>query len=210
MINSPLAIFQQNPIAGIVFILSVVVAITVHEFAHAWTAMMLGDPTPVHDGRVTLNPAAHIDPVGGLMFLLVGFGYGRPVIYNPMRLRNRIDELWIALAGPASNIVLALIFHIILFIEVKSTVAFINPDFLNLAILVNLTLAAFNMIPIPPLDGSSIIAYFWPPYRSLVGGQIGLMLLIILILISGSFLSTIMTPLISIFGHISSLFGLLP
>jgi len=210
MINSPLALFQQSPIAAIVFVLAVVVAITVHEFAHAWTALKLGDPTPLHDGRVTLNPAAHIDPIGGLMFLLVGFGYGRPVIYNPMRLHRRVDELLVALAGPISNIILAFICHLIFSIEATAHVFLINADFLSLIILVNLTLAAFNMLPIPPLDGSSIIAYFWPEYRSLVGGQIGIVLLLILIVLSGTLLNTIMNPIIHVFGQISSLFGLLP
>ncbi len=209
MISSPLSNIISNPLAGIVFILAIVLAISVHECAHAWTAWKLGDQTPLLDGRVTLNPASHIDPIGALLFLFLGFGYGRPVVYNPMRLHRKIDELLVALAGPASNILLALIFNIFIAIEIHTGTNFIDTSILGLVVLVNLSLAAFNMIPIPPLDGSSIVAYFWPEYRSIVGGQLGIVFLLLILILPGNFLGSIINPIINTFSWISTLFGLI-
>ena len=201
-----LELFNQSPISALVFVLSIVAAITIHEFAHAWTADFLGDDTPRLQGRVSLNPAAHIDPIGGLAFLLVGFGWGKPVIYNPMRLPKKIDELYIALAGPLSNIIFAIFINIIIFALHGHFAVFAG--FLSLLVYINIILAAFNLLPIPPLDGSSLVAYFWPDYRSAFGGQIGLVILLI-VMFSGA-LSYIISPLITLFTHISTLFGLLP
>src|SRR5690606_29503757 len=102
-----------SPATALVFLFAVIIAITVHEFAHAWTAYKLGDDTPYHQSRVTLNPLAHLDPFGSILFLLVSIGYGRPVEYPPMRLSRKIDELWVSLAGPASNLISALILNIL-------------------------------------------------------------------------------------------------
>jgi len=201
-----------SPIQTLVVLAAIVVAVTVHEFAHAWTAVRLGDDTPLHQGRVTLNPASHLDLWGSICFVVAGFGWGKPVVYNPMRLSHRRDELLVALAGPASNILLAIIFNILLAVQTHSGITVIYPAFLELAALVNIYLAAFNLIPIPPLDGSSILAYFWPAYRSIVGGQIGLVILLLLILplgFSGSILSTILNPVIGVIYWITHLFGLL-
>ena len=161
----------SNPAIAIVTLAAIVLAITVHEWAHAWTATRLGDDTPRLMGRVTLDPAAHIDPMGGLMFLLIGFGWGKPVIYNPLRLRRRVDELLIALAGPISNLLTALIVN---GIRVGLATAFNSNTsanwqaFLGYLVIVsyfNVVLAAFNLLPFPPLDGSSIIAHFYRPWR---------------------------------------------
>ena len=152
--------FWNNPQLIGVFLLSIIMAITVHEFAHAWTANKLGDDTPYLMGRVSLNPLAHLDPIGSLAFLLVGFGWGKPVMINPMRFRNKIDELMVALAGPISNILLALLLNVLAAIMQKTGVHIISPDFLGRAAIISLYLAAFNILPIPPLDGSSIVAYF--------------------------------------------------
>jgi Zn-dependent protease len=207
--STPLSLLTTGHILEfITLIFSIVIAVTFHEFAHAWTAWKLGDPTPVNDGRVTLNPAAHIDPIGGLMFLLVGFGYGRPVIYNPMYLKRRSDELLVALAGPISNILLAIVFNLIYSVQVRTGTTLILPDLLAAAAYINVALAAFNMIPIPPLDGSAIVAYFWPEYRSVVGGQIGIVLILAFLIVPG-ILSSILSPIIALFGWVASLFGLL-
>jgi len=201
-----------NPINAIIFLLGIVAAITVHEFAHAWTADRLGDDTPHLMGRVTLNPLAHLDPIGSIMFLLVGFGWGKPVIYNPMRLSRRVDELLIALAGPFSNILFAIVLNL-LAVSLPHFLPNANVQPILIASTLNIYLAAFNILPIPPLDGSSIVAYFWPEYRSLVGGQIGFIILISLILLSsfggGNLLSAIITPFINAFAHASTLFGLI-
>lgn len=204
-------LLSQPAVVVSAFLLSLVAAVTVHEFAHAWVAYKLGDDTPYLQGRVTLNPAAHLDPWGSLVFLFLGMGWGRPVIYNPMRLSKRIDELYIALAGPASNLVFALVLNVI--IHVIGNAAPTYALFLGQAADLNVILAAFNMIPIPPLDGSSIVAYFWPEYRSLIGGQIGLILLLTLIFVrfsaDQSLISTIVEPIATGFASITHLFGIL-
>lgn len=209
---SILNLLTTSPLEALIFILAVVAAITVHEFAHAWTAYKLGDDTPLLQGRVTLNPLAHLDPIGSIAFLLLGFGWGKPVVYNPLRLARRSDELVIALAGPVSNILFAIFLNALALLMSHLSVQIIQPEFLQLAAGINVILAAFNMIPIPPLDGSSVVSYFWPPYRSLLGGQIGLVLLLILIFlpIGGSrLLEVIMNPLLHSFSQLTTLFGVL-
>jgi Zn-dependent protease len=194
----------------VVFLIAVVIAITVHEYSHAWAADRLGDDTPYLQGRLTLNPLAHLDPIGSITFLLVGFGWGKPVVYNPMRLSRQIDELWIALAGPASNLILAFAFNLLAYSLSRSGLTFIQPAFLEIAAGINVLLAAFNMIPIPPLDGSSIVAYFYPNYRSVMGGQMGMLFLLVLIFfpLGGSnLLGVIMAPILHAFSYLASGFG---
>jgi Zn-dependent protease len=206
-----LELFSTSPIEAIAFLLALVAAVSVHEFAHAWTAWRLGDDTPYHQGRVTLNPSSHLDPIGSLMFLLIGMGWGRPVLYNPANLHRKVDELLVALAGPASNLLFALGLNILTLLVGDSMPQY--AQFLQQASLVNVFLAAFNMIPIPPLDGSSIIAYFWPEYRSLAGGQVGLIILLVLIFLpvgpTGSLLSSLLLPIQSLFFYATTLFGLI-
>jgi Zn-dependent protease len=208
------SVIQHYGLAGaLVLVLSIIIAVTFHEFAHAWTADRLGDDTPRLMGRVTLSPAAHLDPLGSLLFLVAGFGWGKPVIYNPMRLSRRTDELLIALAGPISNLILAVVFNALAYISIRNGSNLINPEFLYTVASINVLLAAFNMIPIPPLDGSSIIAYFWPEYRSVFGAQIGLIILLIVVflpLVNGqSILSLVIQPIIAGFSQLTTLFGIL-
>jgi Zn-dependent protease len=201
-----LDLLSQSPAVAIASILAIVVAITFHEFAHAWTADRLGDDTPSLQGRVTLNPLAHLDPVGSVLFLLFRFGWGKPVIYNPMRLKRRSDELLIALAGPASNLLLAFIFNLAAYLLGKTG---LPVGLLGIAADTNVLLAAFNILPIPPLDGSSIVAYFWPEYRSLLGSQIGVFLLLAVVFLGGSLLNGILLPVENFFYLLTHLFGLL-
>ena len=198
-----------NPLEVVVYLIGIVFALTIHEYAHAWAAVKSGDDTPRLMGRLNLNPLSHIDILGGLMFVLVGFGWGKPVMYNPMRLRYRRQELYIALAGPAANLVAALFLRLaivgLLALNLTSTQATTFLSFLNIVATVNVYLAAFNILPIPPLDGSSIIAYFFPSFRGFFASQIGLILLLLLILpTSGnSLLGAIMLPIISFFQKIT-------
>lgn len=209
-------LFQQFGSAlTIAFMVAFVAAISVHEWAHAYVATKLGDDTPRLYGRVTLDPRAHIDPIGGLLFLLVGFGWGRPVIYNPLRLKGRFDELWIALAGPAVNLLFALACNIIAlgltsFATHTGSAPTAVGNFIGIVRLVadiNVMLAAFNLLPIPPLDGSSIIAAIWPEFRSLFAGQIGLVILLVLLFFPGSggttLLSSILDPILHFFTIIT-------
>lgn len=204
-------IFQESPIGAIIFVLAILLALTVHEFAHAWVAYKLGDDTPHLQGRVTLNPAAHLDPIGTLAFIFFGFGWGKPVMYNPMRLQRRSDELLIALAGPISNLFLAIGLNILAFASKDFFGTF--SYFLGIAAYLNVVLASFNLVPIPPLDGSSIVAYFFPEYRSIMGSQVGFIILLLLIFIpigsGGSVITTIIQPVIAVFSSLTHLFGVI-
>lgn len=149
-------------------VLVLIIAFTVHELAHALTADYLGDPTPRRMGRITLNPLKHLDPFGTILLIVAGFGWAKPVMVNPMNMRGnpRTSMAIVAAAGPLSNLILAAIgamfvrFGLISFTEASSGLspAFLLGEF----IWINLILAFFNLIPIPPLDGSKILFAILP------------------------------------------------
>jgi len=148
----------------------VLLAVTVHEFAHGWAAFKLGDPTARLAGRLTLNPIKHLDLVGTLVFFITRMvGWAKPVPVNPLNFRRpREDMLWVAAAGPAANLVLAGIFALLF--RILSAQAewlpffFLKPAVLiaHAGVMINIGLAVFNLLPIPPLDGSSIAAGLLP------------------------------------------------
>ncbi len=143
-------------------IASLVIVITIHEFSHAWTAFKLGDPTAKFEGRVSLNPLKHLDPIGTLMMFLVHIGWGKPVPVNPSYFKNKSrDEALTALAGPLSNLILAVLIAIPLkyFGDRMFDQVFM---FLNVLLDVSIILFAFNMLPFPPLDGSKFIGWLVP------------------------------------------------
>ncbi|HHV08185.1 MAG TPA: site-2 protease family protein [Firmicutes bacterium] len=177
---------------------ALLLAISVHEYAHAKTADALGDPTARLSGRMTLNPLAHLDPLGLLMLWLLRFGWAKPVPINPMYLRpRRRGIILVSLAGAVANIITATILLILLklqFIPFNSVLAGI----LELAMWYNLFFAVFNLIPIPPLDGSKVLAELLPRRISYQLGQYeqyGPILLIILLYMRG--LNIILIPLAS-------------
>ena len=178
-----------NPVFFVIVAGALVICITIHEFAHALAADKLGDPTPRHQGRVTLNPMAHLDPIGTLAILIAGFGWGRPVPYDPYNLENpKRDAALIALAGPASNLILALILAIIspiLAAFVSQSAGTLIMGISSILELYNIMLALFNLIPVHPLDGSKIILALLPQstayeYESFMS-RYGLFILIALI-----------------------------
>lgn len=146
-------------------VLVIFLGIPIHEWAHGWVAHLLGDETPELQGRLSMNPFVHLDPIGSLMILLTGFGWGRAARVNPYRMtrvRNpRTGMALSALAGPVSNIIQAMIlaipFRLGLLSLLESNQAYRLAQVLFAAIAVNIGLAAFNMLPIPPLDGSRVL-----------------------------------------------------
>jgi len=189
--------------------LGLILAITVHEFAHAWTANRLGDPTAKHLGRLTLNPLKHLDPLGTIFLLIAGFGWGKPVPYNPSNIKSDADEVKIALSGVAANLLFALILGIplrvatLMNVPIDSSVWLVILEFL---VEMNLVLIAFNIIPIPPLDGSKVIFPFISFDARVQFERIGPMVLFALIIASNffgfPFLVRFMEPIIRVLSFV--------
>lgn len=138
-------------------------SLTFHEFAHAWLALKLGDPTAAAEGRVSLNPLRHLDPIGTIAIFLVGFGWAKPVPINPYFLRGQARGFALtAIAGPAANFIAALAFGTIYRLLDLAHVGGFLLLIATLGVYINLALAAFNLIPIPPLDGSRVVYYLLP------------------------------------------------
>lgn len=175
-------------------VIVLLIAFTVHELAHALTADYLGDPTPRRMGRITLNPLKHLDPFGTIMLIIAGFGWAKPVMVNPMNMRGnpRTSMAIVAIAGPLSNLVLAgiaAIFFRLDLVDLNSLVMG-NASALSFANLlvqflyINLALAFFNLLPVPPLDGSKILFAILPAelvYRLRPLEQYGFMILFLVV-----------------------------
>ena len=156
-----LSLLFDQPLVFVLVVVSLVISLSIHEFAHAYTADRLGDDTPRLLGRVTLDPRAHLDPVGSILLLVAGFGWGRPVPFNPINLKNPArDSALIAFAGPLSNFALAIVLSII--IRLAGTSSLIG-GFLYLTVFYNVLLGVFNLLPVHPLDGFKVVAGFLPP-----------------------------------------------
>jgi Zn-dependent protease len=217
-------------------IVVLILAFSVHECAHAWTAMRLGDPTAMMLGRVTLNPLKHLDPIGSVLFPLISLVYGgflvgwaKPTPVTGRNFKNyRRDDILVTLAGPASNLLSATIALILLIVikhmlpagdlaigaamDIAGHVPGVATEglptlfpialFLYFAISINLLLFVFNLIPLPPLDGSHILRHFLPYKVAQVYDRMGMFSLIILFLVGGRFISALFYPLYSIFNHI--------
>jgi Zn-dependent protease len=206
-----------------------ILAFSVHECAHAWTAYRLGDPTAMMLGRVTLNPFKHLDPLGSVVFPLIGlfyggmlFGWAKPTPVTPRNFKHyKRDDIIVSLAGPASNLISATV-ALILLIVIKHATAdgnlavgtavaltqripvstenlpplFPIALFLYYVILLNLLLFVFNLIPVPPLDGSHILRHFLPYNALRVYDRIGMIGMFIIMLVGGRFIfGTFLTPL---------------
>ena len=153
----------------VILVFSFLIALTVHEFAHAWTANFLGDPTAKIRGRISMNPLVHLDIFGTIMIFLAGFGWGKPVPVNPQNLRfPRRDTLLIALAGPLANFLTAIIFA-----SFSKVATGMSASMLGAVAHINIILMAFNMIPVPPLDGADIVEYFLNPVQKVKFREIG-------------------------------------
>ena len=192
--GSPLFLLRDDPQLFFAFVIAVIVGITFHEFSHAAVATLQGDQTARSQGRLTLNPLSHLDPLGSIALVVAGFGWGRPVPFSPMHLRSRRwGAALVGLAGPAANFVLALVSVIALRLLYSNTLEGFQLDFrvrlLEMLVLLNVVLGVFNLLPIPPLDGSRLLSIFLPPSRQNIVyflDQYGIFLLLgILILAPG-------------------------
>ena len=168
--GSPLFLLRDDPRVFVAFVIAVVLGITFHEFSHAAVATLQGDQTARSQGRLTLNPIAHLDPLGSIALILAGFGWGRPVPFNPMRLRSkRVGAALVGLAGPAANFVLALAAAIGVRVLFSTGTGAFEVNFslilLDMLVTLNVVLGVFNLLPIPPLDGSRLLSIFLPPSR---------------------------------------------
>ncbi|HMN11665.1 MAG TPA: site-2 protease family protein [Bellilinea sp.] len=151
-----------------------IVAFTIHEFAHAFIADSFGDDTPRNAGRLTLNPLAHLDPFGSLLLLLAGFGWAKPVPVNPNNFKKNanLGMMLVSIAGPASNFIMAALAALLLRFDVvqpgaSSSLSKILPSpyqVVNEFVIINLVLLLFNLIPLSPLDGEKVAQYFAPPF----------------------------------------------
>jgi Zn-dependent protease len=182
-------------------------ALPLHELAHAATAVALGDDTPRLQGRLTLNPLAHLDPVGSILILLTGFGWAKPVQWNPynIRVNRRLGAILVSVAGPASNLLLAVL-SIIIYGFLESARVDAPVQFLVWFTYINVLLAVFNMIPIPPLDGSHVLFALLPGNTYTLQAQLsqfGFLILMGLILLVPGIVQIptefVMSALISIF-----------
>ena len=206
-----LSLFQQYPAAAVALLLGLVVGVVLHEAAHAYSAYLLGDDTAYRAGRVTLNPASHLDVLGSLMLLIAGFGWGKPTPVVPSKLRGGVlGPVAVAFAGPASNLLIVAVCALLYAVPAFQD-GYLRTIVLALAF-VNALLFVFNLIPIPPLDGAKVIFPFLP--RSMSGfvafmNQHGPTILLVLVLLT--FLPMFPSPLTYIFlvvRPILSAFGL--
>jgi Zn-dependent protease len=160
---------------ALLFLIALILSISVHEFGHAWIATRLGDPLPRAQGRLTLSPVKHVDPIGTLLFPVLMylfhvplFGWGRPVQTNPLNYTRRLSrstgQMLVALAGPMMNLLMALVVSVL--VVILARVGLMSRDMvitlLQHLVFLNLTLMFFNLLPIPPLDGGSVLAWVLP------------------------------------------------
>jgi Zn-dependent protease len=163
------------------YLVWIVGSIVLHELAHGWVAIRCGDDVPLHSGHMTINPFVHIPPMAWIMFALTGITWGL-MPTNPYNYKGRFDEVKVALAGPAMNILLALVASVLAVVWSKHGPVGSDPlhpnvfAFLTIGLMLNMVLAIFNLLPVPPLDGSRALGHVWRWYRDLwqsEAGQIG-------------------------------------
>lgn len=188
-------------------VIALLVGLTFHEFSHALVADELGDGRPRAMGRLTLNPIPHVDPIGAVMLLIAGFGWAKPVMVNPYALRNGVRSMWlVAAAGPVANFVVAVGFAVIYrVLDLVGVEGGFLVSLVRNVVLLNVLLALFNFIPIPPLDGYNAVLSFLPPRTAMTVQRYapyGILVLLLLIILPNS-------PLGLLFGAVAGITGAL-
>ena len=182
--------FESDPARLVASLVAIAIGLTFHEFSHALVADRLGDPRPRALGRVSLNPMRHIDPIGALMLLIVRFGWAKPVPVNPYALRpGRIGMTYVAAAGPLANLAVAIAFAIVVRVLDQLGVSGFAYDVVLEVVFINVLLAIFNLIPIPPLDGYNLVLPLLPVRTAMTAQRYapyGVIALLLLVLIPGS------------------------
>lgn len=194
-LNSGFAGFVDALIA---FLIVVLLCLPIHEFGHAWAAVKLGDTLPLEQGRYTLNPRRHLDVIGTLLLALAGFGWAKPVQINPYAMRlapnPRAGLIVTAAAGPAMNVLLAIGAAVLFRLNLSTLRLPVVADVLWLLTYINMMLVVFNLIPIPPLDGSRILYMLLPSrYDNITAtlNQYGPFILLAVVLLAGSLISSV-------------------
>ncbi len=236
LFSSFMSLFSQEGalLSFVLTIPGILIAITFHEFAHAFAADKLGDDTPRRQGRLNLNPFKHLDPFGTIMLVFAGFGWGKPVEINPRNFNRDISlskaEAIVAAAGPIMNFIIAIVFEVILCLVVKFVPGFyvvgesiyasdqvwgIVATIISSVISINIGLGIFNLIPLPPLDGSKILSGFLPyNARNWMDSHSQIFEIIFVALWIVGILSLIISPIISAVNNgltnlFMSMFGLI-
>jgi len=204
----------------IAYLIILFTAFPVHEFAHAWTANYFGDDTPQRDGRLTLNPLAHLDLFGSVLLIIAGFGWAKPVMVNEYALRRHSSAalMWVALAGPLSNFGMAILAAIpfrlglVSIADIGQRSGALLPTFawfLFIFVQVNLFLMLFNLLPLSPLDGEKVLSYFLPPNLAHglevirpYGPLIFIALIFVLPMVGIDVIGTVIRPVLSFLSHL--------
>ena len=186
-------------------VIALLVGLTFHEFSHALVADELGDGRPRAMGRLTLNPIPHIDPIGAVRLLIAGFGWAKPVMVNPYALRNGVRSMWlVAAAGPVANFVVAIGFAVIYrVLDLAGIEGGFLVSLVRNVVLLNVLLALFNFIPIPPLDGYNAVLSFLPPRTAMTVQRYapyGILVLLLLIILPNSPLGLLFRAVAGITG----------
>lgn len=213
-----LPLLQSDPLAFLLVVLVLMLSLALHEWGHAVTALWMGDPTAKEQGRVSLNPLKHLDPIGSVMILLVGFGWAKPVpIYPPNFRSYRLGLFLVSIAGIVINLFIATLLALNLrwmldggHLQSPSGFSQLMVQAAAVAASINLTLAVFNLLPIPPLDGSKILQSFlplrWHPYiwRLEMNPTYAIVAMLLLLTVFrqplSGFLSTVRTQFFGLFG----------